>query len=423
MSAERQSNLPHRALITGMFDMRNFGDLMFPLIAQHRLSRIGIDVVPVSPTGLPTGLADAMHSIGIRDMLAGEPVARGILIGGGYIIHTHTMSFLERYRVEGVESFIGPGLWLGATLAAGIGNIPVIWNAPGVPHPLVQNQRGLIEAALRAADYVSLRDSGAVELLAAPDDVKVEIVPDTVVEIPHIWSRQSLETPFKSLIARKGGDSGARYCALHFRDRSIANLGPDGAAALIDRFAKAHRVVPILIAIGQAHDDDAVARNIVRHLKSAHILLDDPSGLIEIAAAIAQSSFYVGASLHGYIVAAAYGVPGVLVARPSYRKFQGFLDHTGRHEDLARDWPQAFDKAAQAAKEGVSVRVPDSVFEKLDLHWNGIGEALSSPDQKSVQRQGFVRAWFQAGVAAGGPTWAHDPFVGRKAARYTTDEP
>jgi polysaccharide pyruvyl transferase WcaK-like protein len=423
MPAGRQSNLPQRVLITGMFDMRNFGDLMFPLIAQRRLGRIGIDVVPVSPTGLPTGLADAMASIGMRDMLAGDCAVRGILIGGGYIIHTHTMSFLERYREEGVESFIGPGLWLGATLAAGIGNIPAIWNAPGVPHPLVQNQRGLIDAALRAANYVSLRDSGAVELLAAPDDVKVEIVPDTVVEIARIWSRQSLEAPFKSLIARKGGDPDARYCALHFRDRSIANLGPEGAAALIDRFAEAHKVAPILIAIGQAHDDDAVARNIVRHLKTRHILLDDPSSLIEIAAAIGLSSFYIGASLHGYIVAAAYGVPGVLVARPSYRKFQGFLDHTGRYEDLARDWHQAFDKGAQAAKEGVSDRIPDSVSEKLDRHWNGIGAALSSPKRKSVERQEFVRAWFRAGIAAGGPTWAHHPFVGRKAARYTTDEP
>jgi hypothetical protein len=60
---------------------------------------------------------------------------------------------------------------------------------------------------------------------------------------------------------------------------------------------------------------------------------------------------------------------------------------------------------------------------KLDRHWNGIGEALSSPERKSVQRQDFVRAWFQAGVAVSGPAWAHDPFVGRKAARYTSSAP
>jgi polysaccharide pyruvyl transferase WcaK-like protein len=200
-------------------------------------------------------------------------------------------------------------------------------------------------------------------------------------------------------------------------------VGADGAAALIDQFSQARQLVPILIAIGQAHADDVVARDIARQLKSRYILLDDPLSLVEIAASIGQSSLYVGASLHGYIVAAAYGVPGVLVARPSYRKFQGFLDHTDRHEDLARDWHQAFDKAAQTMDEGILVRVPDSVFEKLDAHWKRVGEALAAPENKSKQRREFLQSWFRAGIAAGGPLWAHQPFVGRKVVRYSKAEP
>ena len=200
-----------------MFDMRNFGDLMFPLIAQHRLRELAVDIVPVSPTGLPTGLSDAMDSIGLRELLAGEATAQALIIGGGYIIHSHVMSFLDRYRVDGLDLIIGPGLWLGATLAAAIRDIPVICDTPDIPHPLLQSQRVHIDAALRAADYLAVRDRGAVELLAAPADVPVEIVPDTVADIARIWSRQSLEAPFKALIARKGGDPAARYCALHFR--------------------------------------------------------------------------------------------------------------------------------------------------------------------------------------------------------------
>jgi polysaccharide pyruvyl transferase WcaK-like protein len=423
MRSDTQSHSPSRVFITGMFDMMNFGDLMFPLIAHQRLGKLGIDVVPVSPTGLATGLDDAMASIGLQELLAGETPAGGMLIGGGYIIHNHVMSFLDQYRVGGLENILGPGLWLGATLAAAIRNIPVVWNAPGVPHPLVQSQRILIDAALRSADYLSVRDRGAAELLRAPGDVEFEIVPDTVVEISRLWSRQSLEAPFRSFIARKGGEPDARYFALHFRDRSIAQLGADGAAALIDEFAKTRQLVPILIAIGQAHADDAVARDIARHLKSGHIVLDDPSSLVEIAAAIGQSSLYVGASLHGYIVAAAYGVPGVLVARPSYRKFQGFLDHTGRHEDLARDWHQAFDKAVHVLDEGISVRVPESVFQKLDEHWKKVGAAFSEPEKKSRQRHDFLQDWFRAGVATGGPAWAHQPFVGRGTVRYSRGEP
>ncbi|MGD0864553.1 MAG: polysaccharide pyruvyl transferase family protein [Rhizomicrobium sp.] len=403
--------------------MRNFGDLMFPLIAGHRLSSPGVEIVPVSPTGAATGLAEAMNSIGLEELLTGETPASGILVGGGYIVHSHKMHFLDEYKAEGLANFAGPGLWLGATLAAAIRNVPVIWNAPGVPHPLARNQRGLIDAALRAADCLSVRDRGGLELLAPPEGLQADIVPDTVADIARMWSLQSLAAPFQSFISRKGGDPGARHLALHFRNRSLVKLGAEGAAALIDEFAQAHRLVPILIAIGQTHADDVVAREISRHLRERHIVLDDPIGLREIAAAIGCSSLYVGASLHGYVVAAAYGVPGVLVAQPSYRKFQGFLDHTGRNDDLARDWHQAFDTAAKRVEEGPAVRIPDSVFEKLDSHWNSVGEALASPERRSQQRHEFLQTWIRAGIGAGGPLWAHQPFVGRGTVRYSMGEP
>ena len=38
-------------LVCGMYDMRNFGDLMFPLIARHELGQRGYRVRALSPTG------------------------------------------------------------------------------------------------------------------------------------------------------------------------------------------------------------------------------------------------------------------------------------------------------------------------------------------------------------------------------------
>jgi len=99
MPASRQSELPNQILLTGMFDMRNFGDLMFPLIARERLD--GTNVVPVSPTGRDTGLIDALPSIPLAHMTSGQVEARGILIGGGYMIHGHKMHFLDEYAADG----------------------------------------------------------------------------------------------------------------------------------------------------------------------------------------------------------------------------------------------------------------------------------------------------------------------------------
>jgi hypothetical protein len=411
MPVSKQSELPRRIFMSGMFDMRNFGDLMFPLIARQRLA--GMDVVPVSPTGNGTGFADAIPPVPLSEMMTGDTSAQGILIGGGYMIHGHKMHFLEEYAAEGLRDYAGPGLWLGATLAAAIRDIPIAWNAPGVPHPFARSQRALIDSAVCAASYCSVRDKGSLELLAPLADSTVNVVPDPVAAIAQLWPRITLEAPFKNLLARKGATGDARYLAVHFRNRSLAKLGVPAAAAAIEAFSQAQGLVPILVAVGQTHEDNVLAREIARHLTAPHILLDDPLSLLEIASVFGHSSLYIGASLHGYITAAAYGVPAVLVAFPSYRKFQGFLDHTGRNEDLAKDWPHAFTIAGERANHPTPL--PNRVQDALDEHWRHIAQAFSEPAHRRTERHAFLQQWLKRAAEVGGNAWPHLPYTRRGA--------
>ena len=94
---------------------------------------------------------------------------------------------LDEYRIGDLASWAGPGLWLGAGLAAALRDIPLIWNAPGVPHPFARGFRPVVDSALEAADYVSVRDTGSAELLAAPREIDVRIVPDTIAELARMW--------------------------------------------------------------------------------------------------------------------------------------------------------------------------------------------------------------------------------------------
>jgi polysaccharide pyruvyl transferase WcaK-like protein len=411
---QSQRELQRRVFLTGTFDVKNFGDLLYPLIARERLSRIGVDVVAVSPTGAEAGLADAMPSIGLQEMFAGEIEVNGIVVGGGYVIHTHNMRFLDEYRSCG--DFAVPGLWLGAALAASVRDVPLVWNAPGVPHPFAASQRVLVDAAVRAADYLAVRDRESLTLLGADTDLYAGVVPDSVAAIAELWSPAALEPAFKRLIQRKLADPAARHFVLHVRKASLGGMSPADAAALVDDFTRAHHLCPVLVAIGQSLDDDSLARTIARHLRTKHVVLDDPVSLTEIAAAIAHSCLYVGASLHGYVAAAAYGIPAVAVALPFPRKFKGFVDHTGRQKDLAQNWREAFATAAIRMAEQDKPRIPASVFAALDGHWSRIGEALADSGRNRPNRQAFLRTWFKAGVRANGPAWAHLPYTRRSGA-------
>lgn len=415
-ASERQ----RRIFLTGVFDMQNYGDLLFPLIAQFRLRPYGIDVVPVAPTSASPGLQDAIAPIDVPEMFDSKTATDGIVIGGGYIIHAHRMDVLREYQDGGVGEWAGPSLWIGAALAAALRDVPLAWNAPGVPHPIAPSQRALTDAALAASSYVSLRDRGGAQLLAAPLTTPVALVPDPIAELARMWPRQELESPFRSLLARKNCSAETGFIVVHFRNRSLAGHKTDEAAAMLARFAIAQGVTPIIAAVGRAHDDDLLARAISASLEIPHILLDDAANLKEVAAAIAFSRFYLGASLHGYVTAAAYGVPGVLVARPAYRKFGGFLEHTGRMDDLARDWPQAYDSARARMGESIAQRVPDAVFTALDEHWRRIRAALDAPSAGAEGRRRFLSAFVRFGLKEAGPRWAMQPLMGR-AARFVAN--
>ncbi|GAB5377979.1 MAG: hypothetical protein AcusKO_44410 [Acuticoccus sp.] len=399
---------PGRVFVTGAFDMHNYGNLLFPLIAAYRLAPHGVEVAAVSPTGRRPDIADAMGCCDIDAMFAAEAAPRAILIGGGNTFHDQPMAFMEDYG-RGLAKWASTGLWLGATAAAAVQDVPAIWNAPGIPVPIANpRRRAMVAAALRAADYVSVRDTGSARTLAPPTDINVPIVPDTVADLARMWPAATLVAPFRDLLARKGADPAARHLAFHVRARALGDVPIAQLAAWLDGFAAGEGIVPILIAIGPGLGDCETVRELSHAMQGPHVVLDDPVSLREIAAAIAHARLYVGASLHAYITSAAYGVPAVLVARPARRKFGGFLAHVERPQDLAREWSDAFALGSERLA-APRPRMPDTVPRALDAHWRAVDAALADPARRRGERGDFLRTYLRFALTANGPAWGLQP--------------
>jgi hypothetical protein len=334
-------------------------------------------------------------------------------VGGGYLIHASSLDFMEHYETDGAGTWSGLGLWLGATLAAALRDVPIAWNAPGVPHPFSTRQRELIAKALRATSYVSVRDHGSARLLGAPAGTPLSVVPDPIAEIAHLWSKDSLVSTYQNLLRRKGVPAEARLLAIHVRNRSMKGLEPAALGHLLRAFAKTLGLIPTLVAVGRSHDDPNTARLLAPHLGEPQLLLDDPLSLREITAVFAHSALYVGASLHGYIVSSAYDTPSILLARPAYQKFAGFLEHSGRAQDLARDWPGALQLAALRTREAPVRRIPATVLASLDRHWESIRAAFAAPLLQRDARRDFALGLLRFGLRQEGPGWALQPFQTR----------
>lgn len=402
MPAENELDDRKSVGIFGTFDVRNYGDLLFPLIAQFRLQEHGIDIEAYSPRGGSTGWQDTADCSPLPRTL--EPAARhsAFIVGGGNIIHRKAAN-LDEYP-DAMNDWAYSGIWGGAAVLAAVANRPILWNAPGLQRAFTDKDMAeMVRPAIRACDYVSVRDEQSRIWLNAPEDVEVNVVPDTAVDIARMWPKASLKGHHQRLFERKGVGQENPYAVFHVKRRSVAPGEEQSLASAIDSYAVASGLTPLLLAIGPCHGDDAMARQLGGLLKSPHILADEPLGLREMAATIAFSQGYIGCSLHGYITATAYRVPARLVASPNMPKHAGFLTHVDRSQDLRTSWQEALGEAIQARE----APVPPQVFEKLDEHWVRITRSIHEPVKGGYERRTrFLRTFVQNGLSAGGWDWA-----------------
>lgn len=415
---------PASVFITGTFDVANYGDLLFPMVAQARLADEGYAVRPVSPTNRRTAYADAPQPVDVAAMLDPDgPKVEGILVGGGYILTAMPALGLPTYEAADVVRYAYPSLWIGASVAGALRDVPVLWNAPGAPFPFVSHIfEDIIRPALAAVDRRCVRDAASANLFR-DEAASFDVIPDTALDLPRVWPKARLLATHAALLARKGAPAGTRCLAVHVRARAFGD--PQTVAAQVDRCAEALGLTPILLGIGPELGDLKVLRDLSALLKRPHLSLHDPERLEEIAAAIAGSGLYLGCSLHGYVTAAAYKVPAVLLAASSARgKYGGLLRQLDRMDDLASDWPSAVSRAQMLAAGGPP-RLPASVAQALDRHWTAMAECLRRPEAGRQRRLDFLRRYMRAGARREGADWMLRPQLsgGRSSRNDKTERP
>jgi hypothetical protein len=303
------------------------------------------------------------------------------------------------------------GLWLSATQAAALRDIPLVWNAPGVAYPFSgATVDAVLRPALAATDHVAVRDSASAARLGGH---AAQVLPDTAIDLARMWPLASLAPDLQRLRASIGlGD--APYWVAHLRAAPSDAAALDAAAAGISRIAGATGLLPVLLCIGDALGDGATTRALSARLSVPHARLDDPAGLREVTALLAHARLYAGGSLHGYVAACAYGVPGLIVTRAAYHKFGGFLRWVGRPQDLLRGWDAAAERAAARLAEPAGI--PPAVAAAADAHWAAVLAALGDPARRRTERAALLRELTARGARIGGAAWALAPWTRQGAA-------
>src|SRR5205807_3342052 len=166
--------------ICGTFDLENYGDLLFPIVAEHELQRrLGavelrrFSYAAKAPPDWPylvSPLSELPTAIGSLD---------GLMIGGGDLIR-FDKEVAPGYLPAAPDIHHPTGYWLvPALLALNVG-CPLVWNAPGVYKDLPGWAEPILRFAIASSDYVAVRDQlSRAALEHVSDTSKISVVPDT----------------------------------------------------------------------------------------------------------------------------------------------------------------------------------------------------------------------------------------------------
>ncbi len=306
----------------GTFDVHNYGDLLFPLVLKQELARsLGpITQTLAAPNG---GRFPGDETQNVRRITRLEDPgffsqaleSSGIVLGGGDIIRFDDENLARLYGWSAQSAASSRFFTLFVDDLGQLARIyPVFWNAVGVPFEIPLDCQERLRASARHVRYLSVRDELSKKRLErAGVEREIEVVPDTAFLVPPLFdsrARNAIVERFRGL-----GYYPARGQVLTFQVSATFMPSQQALATILAGFQSANPELSLcLLPIGICHDDLRTLRALCRRMGGRVFLVDTQTRPDEVGAVIADSTYFVGSSLHGNITAYAYGVPHLVLA-------------------------------------------------------------------------------------------------------------
>ncbi|MBU1222711.1 MAG: polysaccharide pyruvyl transferase family protein [Gammaproteobacteria bacterium] len=325
-------NLDASSVLFGAFDRHNFGDLLFPhlleaLLPGQAFGFAGLATRDLRPFGghrvrpLPARPRQLIHAGG--ELLTCSAWQAAVML----LDPAEAAAAIARYDADPAAAAAWAARQLGTTrtmpyvvgrdaLAPG-GRL--IFNAVGGVewNVLAAAQREEVKTALRSADWLSVRDHVTQAALRA-EGIAAPLCPDPAVVVEQCFG-ELIRRHWQQGAAKAIRDAFPRgYLACQFSADFADDASLDGLAQGLSKVVAATGLGVALFRAGAApwHDDPALYEKLQRRLPPGTARLFPSLHLWDLCALIAASRGVACSSLHGRIVALAYGLPRVSLAPP-----------------------------------------------------------------------------------------------------------
>lgn len=341
--------MPRPLILFGAFDRHNFGDLLFPHIAAallpgRELVYAGLAARDLRPWG--------GHEVrALRELLASaEAGSFDLLHVGGEILTCTawqaavmllppeeaqaTLAYLHsrpQERTAWVQRVVGSAAeapyvasraqWpaLRRELYSGVGGVGLDRCEPVL--------RAEVEAALQAADALSVRDAQTQQHLRDAG-IEAQLLPDPVVMVAELFGAQLRARAQQGAVAHLQRQFAQGYLAVQFSAEFADDATLAQMAQQLEQVSSSTGLGIVLFRAGAApwHDDLAVLKRTASRMGSGTVQVFESLNIWDICTLIAGSRGYCGSSLHGRIVAMACALPRVSLRSPVQSTQSGKVD-------------------------------------------------------------------------------------------------
>ncbi len=373
--------------IFGTFDVENYGDLLFPLLAEAELARrLGpLTLLPFSyGDKSPPDWPYAVTSLTELPAMAGQ--LDGVIVGGGHIIR-FDKEIAPGYAPPVPDIHHPTGYWLAPMLVALGRGTPVVWNAPAVYGDIPAWAEPLMKLAVNESRYVSVRDEPSRQaLLRFADTAEINVVPDTAFGVARLVGGHQPSPDFLRLRDAHGLTDPYLVVQATPAARDFARFARDQQKLFRD-----YRL--LILPAGPCFGENNSA------------LSDELPGIVGLPAwphplllaeLIGQSSAVVAVSLHLSITALAFGVP---VFRPA----QSLNDEYASKYALLSEFDGVFPFDAEDRHDPrrfvgrLGRREPSpavsATLRRLDEHWDRMAAALRPTGEPPSASEAVSRFW------------------------------
>jgi polysaccharide pyruvyl transferase WcaK-like protein len=379
---------PFRVAQFGTFEVDNYGDLLFPLVLRQalrrRLGEVEVELFSPTPGSFRGDPSMNVRAIGEKQLDGVADRFDAYVIGGGDLVSFSRLSAPEHgYNLPRTSS-AHAACWALPALCRHP-DVPILWNAPGVPHPFRPEQAVVLWDLCTEVDYRCVRDEPSRRhLREAGVEGEIEVVPDTALCLPELLSPERARQLAAQRLAPLGLAPGG-YLAFQIAPWLLKQLGVEvrEVARFLGRLARQRGESALLLPVGYCHGDRRALERIRAAAPSELPLLAEPLPPLELAAVIASASAFVGSSFHGNVTAFAYGLPHLMVNSGALAKLEGFAEHVGRPESLACSWDELLGAASRLGQGPDQASRRAALRQRIEVHFDRLAEGVRSGREAS----------------------------------------